>query len=100
MAELEKLAAQHLTGRPVRPERTRPDPAPKRPGAGSAYLDAQLDTLRHMFEDLKGTGYRDNFAYITSRTLHVMKSRRTSDFGDTRLFKPSELQEAIQARGR
>jgi MinD-like ATPase involved in chromosome partitioning or flagellar assembly len=103
-AALERLAALHLPGKqPGRADRPKgPEPAPKRAEvrAGSAYLDTQLDTLRHMFEDLKGTGYRDNFAYIVSRTLHVMKSRRTSDFGDTRIFKASELQESIRARGR
>jgi hypothetical protein len=30
----------------------------------------------------------------------VMTSGRTSDFGDTRIFKSSELQGALQARGR
>ena len=101
---LEKLAALHLGARPqARGEKPRPtEAAAKRPAgpAGSAYLDAQLDTLRQMFEDLKGTSYRDNFKYITARTLHVMKSRRTSDFGDTRIFKASELRDAIHLRGR
>lgn len=103
LAALEKLAALHLPGKGGRSEKPKgSDLAPKRSEArtGAAYLDTQLDTLRHMFEDLKGTGYRDNFAYIVSRTLHVMKSRRTSDFGDTRIFKASELRESIQARGR
>jgi MinD-like ATPase involved in chromosome partitioning or flagellar assembly len=104
LAAVDRLAALHLPGKVSgRGERPRaPETAPRRPEghAGSAYLDTQLDMLRHMFEDLKGTGYRDNFSYITARTLHVMKSRRTSDFGDTRIFKASELREAIQARGR
>jgi MinD-like ATPase involved in chromosome partitioning or flagellar assembly len=103
LAALEKLAALHLPGRAARAEKPKGgEPGPKRSEAraGSAYLDTQLETLRHMFEDLKGTGYHDNFSYITSRTLHVMKSRRTSDFGDTRIFKASELRQSIQARGR
>jgi hypothetical protein len=29
-----------------------------------------------------------------------MAGRRTSDFGDTRIFKPGELQDALHARGR
>ena len=49
---------------------------------------------------MKGAGYRENFAYITARSLHVMAGRRTSDFGDTRIFKSSELQQALQTRGR
>ena len=102
LAALEKLAVLHLPGKPARAEKPKGEPAAKRceAVAGAAYLDTQLDTLRHMFDDLKGTGYRDNFSYITSRTLHVMESRRTSDFGDTRIFKASELRESIQARGR
>jgi MinD-like ATPase involved in chromosome partitioning or flagellar assembly len=97
-AELGTLSARYLpaaraartparTGRPVAPD-------PRR------YLDVQLDTLRRMFEDMKSAGYRENFAYITSRSLHLMTGQRTSDFGDTRIFKPSELQQALQQRGR
>ena len=53
-----------------------------------------------MYDDLKSANYRENFAYLTARSLHVMSSRRTSDFGDTRLFKTSELQQALHDRGR
>jgi len=53
-----------------------------------------------MYDDLKSANYRENFAYLTARSLHVMSSRRTSDFGDTRLFKASELQQALHDRGR
>ena len=53
-----------------------------------------------MYDDMKGANYRENFAYLTARSLHVMASRRTSDFGDTRLFKTSELQQALHDRGR
>jgi hypothetical protein len=31
--------------------------------------------------------------------MHVMSDRRISDFGDTRIFKSSELQHAMQLRG-
>ncbi len=73
--------------------------AAPRPRA-SQYLDVQLDTLRRMYDDMKGASYRENFTYLTARSLHVMSSRRTSDFGDTRLFKTSELQQALHERGR
>src|SRR4030095_2676827 len=89
-AQLEKLAAEHLPGKPARAEKPRASSA-TRP-RGSQYLDVQLDTLRRMYDDMKGANYRENFAYLTARSLHVMQSRRTSDFGDTRLFKSSELQ--------
>jgi MinD-like ATPase involved in chromosome partitioning or flagellar assembly len=96
MAELEKLAALHMPGRAAAPVRDKP----RVPRAGSApraprsdkYLDTQLDTLRRMFDDVGGANYVDNFSYITSRSLHVMKSRRTSEFGDTRILSAPELQ--------
>jgi MinD-like ATPase involved in chromosome partitioning or flagellar assembly len=94
-AELERIAAQHRAPkapRSVRGPAARPDP--------SDYLDVQLETMRRMFEDQKGAGYRENFRYITSRSLHVMKSRRTSEFGDTRIFKSSELHAALPLRRR
>jgi MinD-like ATPase involved in chromosome partitioning or flagellar assembly len=98
-AELSQLAAQHLTSRP-RTDRSRTPLAAVMPASPSRYLDVQLDTLKRMYSDMKDAGYRDNFTYITARSLHVMAGRRTSDFGDTRLFKASEMQEAIHSRGR
>jgi MinD-like ATPase involved in chromosome partitioning or flagellar assembly len=97
-AELGTLSAKYLPATrqargPVRTGRAAP-PDPRR------YLDVQLDTLRRMFDDMRGASYRENFAYIASRSLHVMTGRRTSDFGDTKIFKASELQQAIHQRGR
>jgi hypothetical protein len=37
---------------------------------------------------------------VPDRPVHVMASRRTSDFGDTRLFKAFQLQQALHSRGR
>jgi MinD-like ATPase involved in chromosome partitioning or flagellar assembly len=102
-AMLDQLAAQHLPGKTAaRPEKPRAASAAarKEEPRASRYLDAQLDTLRRMYDDLKSANYRENFAYLTARSLHVMSSRRTSDFGDTRLFKTSELQQALHDRGR
>ncbi|MET0555056.1 MAG: AAA family ATPase [Vicinamibacteria bacterium] len=101
-ALLDKLAAEHLPGRTAaRPaEKPKAGVAKKDEPRASRYLDTQLDTLRRMYDDLKSANYRENFAYLTARSLHVMSSRRTSDFGDTRLFKTSELQQALHDRGR
>jgi MinD-like ATPase involved in chromosome partitioning or flagellar assembly len=96
-AQLTKLAAEHLPGKT--PPKAEKRHAASRPRA-SQYLDVQLDTLRRMYDDMKSANYRENFAYLTARSLHVMASRRTSDFGDTRLFKTSELQQALHDRGR
>jgi hypothetical protein len=98
-AELSRLAAQHLPSRP-RTDRARTPLAAAVKPSPSRYLDVQLDSLRRMYEDMKDKSYRDNFTYITARSLHVMAGRRTSDFGDTRLFKPSEFQQALHDRGR
>jgi MinD-like ATPase involved in chromosome partitioning or flagellar assembly len=103
MRELDKLATLHLPTRPPREKTRAATPAlaaRARAASPDRYLDVQLDTLRRMHEDLRGATYLDNFRYITSRALHIMESRRVSDFGDTRLFKPSELQTALQLRGR
>jgi hypothetical protein len=103
-ALLDRLAAEHLPGkaaaRPAEKPKASPASARKEEPRASRYLDTQLDTLRRMYDDLKSANYRENFAYLTARSLHVMSSRRTSDFGDTRLFKTSELQQALHDRGR
>jgi MinD-like ATPase involved in chromosome partitioning or flagellar assembly len=98
-AELSRLAAQHLPTRAREPQVRTPQATATRASA-SLYLDSQLDSLRRMYADMKGANYRDNFAYVAARSLHVMAGRRTSDFGDTRLFKPAELQRALHDRGR
>jgi MinD-like ATPase involved in chromosome partitioning or flagellar assembly len=99
--ELARLAAQHLPGKSGRPEKPRAQAAAAAAKADPArYLDLQLDTLRRMFEDMGGANYRENFAYITARSLQVMTSRRNSDFGDVRLFKTAELAQALHVRGR
>src|SRR5688572_10588206 len=101
-AMLDRLAAEHLPKAAPRPEKPRAASAAakKEEPRATRYLDTQLDTLRRMYDDLKSANYRENFAYLTARSLHVMSSRRTSDFGDTRLFKTSELQQALHERGR
>jgi len=99
LARLAGLFLKRRGGADKAPTKVDPGPGPLRPDP-SQYLDVQLDTLRRMYQDLKGTDYRDNFAFLTARSLHVMAGRLTSDFGDTRLFKGSELQRALEHRGR
>jgi MinD-like ATPase involved in chromosome partitioning or flagellar assembly len=96
--EIERLAAQYLERRAPRP---RPDPEPEArpapaPTAGaSRYLDVQLDTLRRMYDGLRGASYRQNFKYITYRSLHVMRRGGVRELGDTRIFKAPEIQELL-----
>ncbi len=90
-AEMRRLATLYLKrpGRPkaaevpaaTRPRRTAPD--------SDRYLDVQLDTLARMQEDLKGVSYRDNFAYVAYRCLHLMESRAPREFGEPKLLKPA-----------
>jgi hypothetical protein len=99
--ELRRLAAEYLGPRPS-PGRTAIEgqASPQSADARRSYLDAQLDALRRMSEGLEGADFRDNFAYIAYRTLHLMSSRRLSDFGDARLFKAEELPAVLAQRGR
>jgi MinD-like ATPase involved in chromosome partitioning or flagellar assembly len=94
-AELQSLAAQYLGRRaPHKASPAKPGsgggPARARVGPGpGGYLDAQLDTLVRMQEDLAGASYRDNFAYIAYRSLHLMQSRGPREFGEPKLLKPA-----------
>jgi MinD-like ATPase involved in chromosome partitioning or flagellar assembly len=92
-AELERLARRHLGARALASRAlSRPDP--------DQYLEVQLETLSRMSDDLKSSSYRENFKYIVYRSLHLMASMRVGDFGDSRLFKPSEMQHALSRRQR
>ena len=94
--ELSRLAAQYLG---VKPGTVRPPTNPFKPDP-RIYLDNQLDTLKKMYDDMKGASYRENFKYLAYRSLHVMTSRRAGDFGDTRIFKQAEIGQALSRRPR
>lgn len=98
-SELRRLASAHLP-RPA-PRRERPrTPAAGSPLSAAPYLEAQLEGLKRMYEDTKGADFKQNFAYLTARSLHLLKSRSSGDFGDSRLLKTSELQDALRLQGR
>jgi MinD-like ATPase involved in chromosome partitioning or flagellar assembly len=95
---LRRLSIEYLGGRPASHGLpAQPTPGPERRPA--SYLDGQLDALRRMSEGLRGTDYRDNFAYVAYRTLHLMSSRSPGDFGDARLVKAAEFSETLSRRG-
>jgi MinD-like ATPase involved in chromosome partitioning or flagellar assembly len=94
--EISKLATQYLG---LKPGATKPLNRVFRPDP-KTYLETQLDTLRKMYDDMKGAGFRENFKYLAYRSLHIMSSRRAGDFGDVRIFKHSEIQQALSRRGR
>jgi len=92
--ELSRLATQYLGLKPPGPRKAGPprEMAVPRPAADpSRYLDTQLEILKRMYDDMKDAGYRQNFRYITYRSLHVMSSRGARDFGDSRIFKQSDI---------
>jgi len=62
------------------------------------HLSAQLETLSAMFDQRRTDDYRANFEYITQRALFTMKTRRSNEFGDTRIYRPHEMLDAIFAR--
>jgi hypothetical protein len=90
--KLGKLASQYLAPKTRAAVKLRPDPA--------RYLEAELEVLLHMQEDLKGATYEDNFKYIVSRSLHVMASKRLTDLGDNQIFKRFEFERVLAQRGR
>lgn len=97
-AELERLAAQYLGTRRPAPRRLRAPPAAA-PDA-SRYLDVQLDTLRRMYDDMKGAGYRQNFRYVAYRSLHVMQSRGAHGLGGPRIYKRGDLEALLAEKVR
>jgi MinD-like ATPase involved in chromosome partitioning or flagellar assembly len=95
-AELQKLAAQYMG---IKPGAPRAVPNPFKPDP-KIYLDSQLQILKNMYDDMRGANYRENFKYLAYRSLHIMSSRRASDFGDTRIFKQAEMAQALGRRPR
>ena len=87
-----RLASQYLPAKPKVSLRARVDP--------TRFLEAELETLTRMQQDLRGAGYEDNFRYIVARSLHVLASRRTADLGDNQIFKRFEFERVLAQRGR
>ena len=54
-------------------------------------LAPQLDMLRNMHGEMGRASYEDNFRYIALRSMHVMSSRRFSDFGDHRIVDLADV---------
>jgi len=54
--------------------------------------------LKLMFDQKKDDDYHANFDYASQRALFTMKTRRASEFGDVRIYKPQEMLETIFAK--
>ena len=62
------------------------------------HLARQLDVLKTMFEQKKDDDFRSNFEYVTERALFTMKTRRASELGDVRIYKPEQMLESLFAK--
>lgn len=62
------------------------------------HLANQLNVLKTMFEQKKDDDFHANFDYASQRALFTMKTRRPSEFGDTRIYTPTEMLNTIFAK--
>jgi MinD-like ATPase involved in chromosome partitioning or flagellar assembly len=95
--ELEDLRSMAIGMEPVRKKSARQqkssltvDPAD--------HLANQLNVLRSMFDQKKDDDFHANFDYASERALFTMKTRRPSEFGDIRVYRPSEMLATIFAK--
>ncbi len=62
------------------------------------HLARQLNVLKTMFDQRKDDDYYANFDYISQRALFTMKTRRASEFGDTKIYTPEEMLATLFAK--
>jgi hypothetical protein len=62
------------------------------------HLSNQLNVLRTMFDQKKDDDFHANFDYASQRALFTMKTRRASEFGDVRIYRPDEMLATIFAK--
>ncbi len=62
------------------------------------HLSRQLSVLKAMFDQKKDDDYYANFDYISQRALFTMKTRRASEFGDTKIYTPKEMLATLFAK--
>jgi MinD-like ATPase involved in chromosome partitioning or flagellar assembly len=62
------------------------------------HLTRQLNVLKTMFDQRKDDDYYANFDYISQRALFTMKTRRASEFGDTKIYTPEEMLATLFAK--
>jgi MinD-like ATPase involved in chromosome partitioning or flagellar assembly len=62
------------------------------------HLANQLNVLRSMFDQKKDDDFHANFDYACQRALFTMKTRRPSEFGDVRVYRPDEMLTTIFAK--
>lgn len=106
MAELEELESSMLgverrragrSGSRSRSGRSRRSPDP--PPETGDLLEGQLQILKAMYSDRKKDTVKENFSYITYRSLNLMTAGYgPNEFGLTRLAAPEQLLEWYMSR--
>jgi len=71
---------------------------PQTPLDPADHLANQLNVLKTMFDQKKDDDFHANFDYASQRALFTMKTRRPSEFGDTRIYTPTEMLNTIFAK--
>jgi MinD-like ATPase involved in chromosome partitioning or flagellar assembly len=71
---------------------------PQTPMDPADHLTNQLNVLKTMFDQKKDDDFHANFEYASQRALFTMKTRRPSEFGDTRIYTPTEMLNTIFAK--
>lgn len=97
---LQELEDLRITAIGLEPARKTPPPlrmASEVPNTND-HLSGQLDVLRSMFNHKRDDDFRANFDYITQRALFTIQSRRPGEFGDSKIYSPKEMLEAMYAR--
>jgi MinD-like ATPase involved in chromosome partitioning or flagellar assembly len=93
--ELQDLRAMAIGLEPPKKKRSAHSPAMIEP---EDHLARQLSVLKTMFDQKKDDDYYANFDYISQRALFTMKTRRASEFGDTKIYTPGEMLATLFAK--
>jgi len=83
-------------GKSAPPKKAGEKAAPAKVEPKELALDEQLQVLRAMYESESRKSYRENYQYITLRTLYLIRERPVDHFGDIRLGRShAELLQGI-----
>ena len=95
--ELEDLRSMAIGMEPVRKKTARHQKSSSTVDPAD-HLANQLNVLRSMFDQKKDDDFHANFDYASQRALFTMKTRRPSEFGDIRVYRPAEMLATIFAK--
>ena len=96
--ELDELRLAIGLEPPRKQQKTTPEQLALGQAEPTDHLSRQLDVLKTMFDQKKDDDYSANFDYVSQRALFTMKNRRPSEFGDTRIYAPSEMLSSLFAK--